>query len=114
MDETFIVMLMELYIRLSWDKVSSLWFWLANCLVFKVIVYCIGIVWDSRANCAIVLVVEKYTVDLDLPPQTVLHGVLWIQGNITKIVSSSTGGLCCGTGLKDIQTFQGFTEIENN
>ena len=26
------VMLMELYILLSWDRVSSLWFWLSNCL----------------------------------------------------------------------------------
>ena len=79
--------------------VSSLWFWLANCLFFKVIkYYCISKVLDSCAYCTTVLThVEKYTVGLDLPSQNVLHYVLWARGNIRKM-------FCCKKSILAVNT----------
>ena len=49
--------------RLSWDRVSSLWFWLSNCLVFKVVYLHVLHVIAKCCNCTIVLTrVEKYTI----------------------------------------------------
>ena len=60
-----------LYIRLTRGRVSSLWFWLVNSLVLKVI-YCRCIVWAPHASCTLAqtkYVVEKYNVGLNLPLQ---------------------------------------------
>ena len=48
-------MLMGQYIRLSWDRVSSLWFWLANCLAFKVVLYLECIVLGTHTNFTAIL-----------------------------------------------------------
>ena len=73
-------------IRLSWDRASSLWFWLRTLtkVQFRVaIVFALCGYVCSHINCTYI-VVEKYTVGLDLPLQNVLLCVTLIQVNIRK------------------------------
>ena len=59
---------------------------LAKCLVFNVMMYLHSVGFTPQVYCCtyIVIVLEKYTLGLDLPPQNVLRCVLLTRRNIRK------------------------------